>query len=134
MIWLLKVAYIVFTLIFSFISTSSVVYSIAYIYTGEEVNFKEVISVVPKVWKRLMVTFLSIFVAFFAYNIVAKQILILWVVGIRLVKIGILINFFVEVMLILYFGWVLIYEHSLAIGYHGIGVGRLVWVSSHGEK
>ena len=49
MIWLLKVAYIVFTLIFSFISTSSVVYSIAYIYTGEEVNFKEVISVVPKV-------------------------------------------------------------------------------------
>ncbi|KAJ9675115.1 hypothetical protein PVL29_024170 [Vitis rotundifolia] len=42
-----------------------------------------------------MVTFLSVFVAFFAYNIVAKQILIVWVVGIRPVKIGILINFFV---------------------------------------
>ncbi|RVX03275.1 hypothetical protein CK203_020012 [Vitis vinifera] len=39
--WLLKLAYLVFTLIFSLLSTSAVVYTIACIYTGREVTFKE---------------------------------------------------------------------------------------------
>ena len=37
---------------------------------------KKVISVVPKVWKRLMVTFLWTFIAFFAYNVGAFIVLI----------------------------------------------------------
>ncbi|KAL6316552.1 hypothetical protein AAG906_018255 [Vitis piasezkii] len=97
--WLLKLAYLVFTLIFSLLSTSAVVYTIACIYTGREVTFKKVMSVVPRVWKRLMVTFLSIFVAVFAYNIFAILILILWALCIGPDKIGILILW---VMFILY--------------------------------
>lgn len=69
--WLFEVAYLILSLIFSLLSTAAVVYTIASIYTGREVSFKKVMSVVPKVWKRLMVTFMSIFVAFFAYSVVA---------------------------------------------------------------
>ncbi|KAJ8424276.1 hypothetical protein Cgig2_018075 [Carnegiea gigantea] len=56
--WLVQLAYITFLLIFSLLSTSAVVYTIACIYTGKEITFKKVMSVVPKVWKRVMVTFL----------------------------------------------------------------------------
>ncbi|XP_018807005.2 uncharacterized protein LOC108980522 [Juglans regia] len=69
--WLFKVAYFTFLLIFSLLSTSAIVYTIACIYTGREVTFKKVMSVVPKVWKRLMVTFICTYIAFFAYNFVA---------------------------------------------------------------
>jgi hypothetical protein len=69
--WLFEVAYLILSLIFSLLSTAAVVNTIASIYGDREVSFKKVMSVVPKVWKRLMVTFLSIFVAFFAYSVVA---------------------------------------------------------------
>ncbi|EXB37653.1 hypothetical protein L484_021860 [Morus notabilis] len=74
-LWLFKVAYFTFLLIFSLLSTSAVVYTIACIYTGKEATFKKVMSVVPKVWKRLMVTFLWTFLAFSAYNIAAVIVL-----------------------------------------------------------
>ncbi|GMN56415.1 hypothetical protein TIFTF001_025531 [Ficus carica] len=75
-LWLFKIAYFTILLIFSLLSTSAVVYTIACIYTGKEVTFKRVMSVVPKVWKRLMVTFLWTFLAFSAYNITAILIII----------------------------------------------------------
>ncbi|KAB2603649.1 hypothetical protein D8674_004654 [Pyrus ussuriensis x Pyrus communis] len=77
--WLFKAAYFTFLLIFSLLSTSAVVYTIACIYTEREITFKKVMSVVPKVWKRVMVTFLCIFMAIFCYNIVAFLILIIWI-------------------------------------------------------
>ncbi|XP_040997117.1 uncharacterized protein LOC121243126 [Juglans microcarpa x Juglans regia] len=74
---LFKVAYqYIFFLIFSLLCTSGVVYTIASIYTGREVTFKKVMSVVPKVWKRLMLTFLCNFVADIAYHIVAALIIV----------------------------------------------------------
>lgn len=74
--FLFKAAYFTFLLIFSLLSTAAVVYTIASIYTAREVTFNKVMSVVPKVWKRLMVTFLSIFLAVFAYNFVSIVVLI----------------------------------------------------------
>ncbi|KAJ6337297.1 hypothetical protein OIU76_007056 [Salix suchowensis] len=68
---LFKVAYSILCVLFSLLSTAAVVYTIASIYAGREVSFKKVMSAVPKVWKRLMVTFLSIFVALLAYVAVA---------------------------------------------------------------
>ncbi|KAL5571886.1 hypothetical protein UlMin_021483 [Ulmus minor] len=73
--WLFKAAYFTFLLIFFLLSTSAVVYTVASIYTGREVTFKKILSVVPKVWKRLMVTFLWVFIAFFAYNTLALIVL-----------------------------------------------------------
>ncbi|KAK5832276.1 hypothetical protein PVK06_016077 [Gossypium arboreum] len=74
--------FVYFTLffIFSLLSTAAVVYTIACIYTARELTFKTIITVVPKVWKRLLVTFLSIFVVIFLYLFVAVLVLIIWAV------------------------------------------------------
>ncbi|GMY06567.1 hypothetical protein FCV25MIE_01806 [Fagus crenata] len=69
--WLFKAAYFTVHLILSLLSTSAVVYAIACIYTGREVSFNKVMSVVPKVWKRLMATFLCTYLFFFVYNVAA---------------------------------------------------------------
>ncbi|CAB4289115.1 unnamed protein product [Prunus armeniaca] len=98
--WLFKAVYFTFALIFSLLSTSAVVYTIACIYTGREITYRKVMSVVPKVWKRVMVTFLCTFLAFFAYNIVAFIVLIIWLVSVAFTDAGAIIGFF---LLIFYF-------------------------------
>ncbi|KAL7128320.1 hypothetical protein ABFS83_14G308300 [Erythranthe nasuta] len=67
---LLKAFYFAFVLVFSLLATSAVVYTVASAYTAKEVTFRKVIGVVPRVWRRLALTFLCIFFAFFAYNAV----------------------------------------------------------------
>lgn len=74
-----KLAYLTFLLIFSLLSTSAVVYAVACVYTARDLSFHKVMSVVPKVWKRLMVTFLSTFLVFFVYNMVAVIAFVLWI-------------------------------------------------------
>ncbi|OIV89538.1 hypothetical protein TanjilG_19917 [Lupinus angustifolius] len=80
--WLFKFFYFTFLLIFSLLSTSAVVYTIASIYTARDVTFNKVMSVVPKVWKRLMVTFLCTFFAFFAYNIMSVLVIVIFLLTI----------------------------------------------------
>ncbi|XP_055834594.1 uncharacterized protein LOC129903123 [Solanum dulcamara] len=74
------IVYFTIFIIFSLLSTSAVVYTIASIYTAREVSFKKVMSVVPKVWKRVMVTFLCAFLCFFIYNLVSFFVLAIWFV------------------------------------------------------
>ncbi|CAK7354876.1 unnamed protein product [Dovyalis caffra] len=77
--WLFKIAYFTFLLILSLLSTSAVVYTIACIYTAKPITFKKVMSVVPKVWKRLVVTFLWSYAVVVVYNIIAAVLFItLW--------------------------------------------------------
>ncbi|KAK9110357.1 hypothetical protein Sjap_018417 [Stephania japonica] len=76
--WLFKGTYLLFVLVFSLLSTSAVVYTIASIYTGKGISFRKVMSVVPKVWKRLMVTFLCNFIIILGYNIVSLLVFVLW--------------------------------------------------------
>ncbi|OWM76374.1 uncharacterized protein LOC116210954 [Punica granatum] len=66
---LFKAGYFTFVLVLSLLSTSAVVYAIACIYTGKDVTFRKVMPVVPRVWKRLVVTFLWSFAVFFVYNV-----------------------------------------------------------------
>ncbi|KAK1262837.1 hypothetical protein QJS04_geneDACA009245 [Acorus gramineus] len=95
---LFKLAYFICLLILSLLSTSAVVYTVACVYTTKDTTFKKVMSVVPKVWKRLMVTFLWNAVVVFAYNSIVffLLILILFITGpgtpgvIVLVVVGIL--------------------------------------------
>ncbi|KAL6962301.1 hypothetical protein U1Q18_037259 [Sarracenia purpurea var. burkii] len=89
--WFFKFLYFTFLLIFSLLSTSAVVYTIACIYTARPVTFRKVMSVVPKVWKRLMVTFLCAFFAVLAYNIVAALALILSIFSFGFTRLGIAI-------------------------------------------
>ncbi|GMI89544.1 hypothetical protein like AT4G19950 [Hibiscus trionum] len=74
--WLFKAAYFTLYLIFSLLSTAAVVYTVACIYTARELTFGKVMSVVPRVWKRLMVTFLCAFATMFVYNVVAVFVLV----------------------------------------------------------
>ncbi|KAE7998346.1 hypothetical protein FH972_002901 [Carpinus fangiana] len=74
-LWAFKAAYFTFLLILSLLSTSAVVYTIASIYTAKEITFKKVLSVVPKVWKRLLITFICSFAIVLVYNIVAGALL-----------------------------------------------------------
>ncbi|XP_047326573.1 uncharacterized protein LOC124930264 [Impatiens glandulifera] len=76
--FLFRLLYWTFVLVFSLLSTSAVVYTVASVYTGKHVSFREIISVVPKVWKRLAVTFLCAFAFFFLYNIVFTLLFVLW--------------------------------------------------------
>lgn len=77
---LFQIAYFTILLILSLLSTAAVVYTIASIYTGRDLTFKKVMCVVPKVWKRLMVTFLCMFAAFFVYNFIAVVVMVICMV------------------------------------------------------
>lgn len=79
---LLKGLYFAFLLIFSLLSTSAVVYTVACAYTSREITYRKVMSVVPKVWKRVMVTFLCTFLAFFCYNMLFALTIFLWAITI----------------------------------------------------
>ncbi|KAG0452522.1 hypothetical protein HPP92_024903 [Vanilla planifolia] len=70
---LFKALYLVALLIFSLLSTAAVVYTIASAYTAKHdllLSYRKVLSVVPKVWRRLAHTFLFAFLILLAYNIV----------------------------------------------------------------
>eukprot|EP00250_Pteridium_aquilinum_P027219 c34456_g1_i1 orf=302-1294(-) len=62
------VGYLLFVLAFSLLSTSAIVYSVACIYTEKSVSYAKVLGVVPTVWKRLLITFLWVFVIIAAYH------------------------------------------------------------------
>ncbi|EEF35752.1 uncharacterized protein LOC8263079 [Ricinus communis] len=100
--WLFKIAYFTFLLVFSLLSTSAVVYAIACIYTSKPITFKKVLSVVPRVWKRLMVTFLWSFAIVFVYNIIAAVVLIILLVVVNIGNSSIKFVF-IAIPLIVYF-------------------------------
>ncbi|KAL5752159.1 hypothetical protein ACOSP7_022337 [Xanthoceras sorbifolium] len=89
---LFKISYFTFFLILYLLSTAAVVYTIACIYTAKQISYKKVISVVPRVWKRLLVTFLWTFAVFFVYNVIVIGILALWAVFIADSWFGIVIG------------------------------------------
>ncbi|KAF8011857.1 hypothetical protein BT93_I0096 [Corymbia citriodora subsp. variegata] len=53
--WLFQLGYFIFVFIFSLLLTSAVVHTVACIYVAKQIPFKNIMSVVPRVWKRLMV-------------------------------------------------------------------------------
>ncbi|KAK7385076.1 hypothetical protein VNO78_30783 [Psophocarpus tetragonolobus] len=101
---LFKIAYFSLLLIFSLLSTSAVVYTIASIYTSKDVTFKRVLSVVPKVWKRLMLTFLCAFAVFFVYNVFTGLVMFLVIVSIGGGTVGVVI--FILILILYLTGFV----------------------------
>lgn len=79
--FLFKIGYFVFFIVLALLSTSAVVYTIACIYTAKDITLTKVMSVVPKVWKRLVITFVWNFIIVFAYNIVSLLVLFLGVIA-----------------------------------------------------
>ncbi|KAH9317308.1 hypothetical protein KI387_019077, partial [Taxus chinensis] len=68
-LFLIVPVYKIITMAFSLMATSAVVYTVASIYTSSEVSYTRIMSVVPRVWKRLMVTFLWYFIIVFVYYV-----------------------------------------------------------------
>lgn len=100
--WLFHIAYRTFALIFSGPSTFVVVFIISCIYAGreDEVTFRRVRTVIPKVWKRLKVTFWWALLIFSSYYCFVALGLFAWgyVVGLasyasKIVVIILLISF-----------------------------------------
>lgn len=67
--WLIKIAYLVFLLVLSLLSTSAVTYTVACNYTGKPITFKNIMSMVPKLWKPLTITFIWSFLFHLAYSL-----------------------------------------------------------------
>ncbi|XP_022039639.1 uncharacterized protein LOC110942200 [Helianthus annuus] len=63
-------AYFIILLILSVLSTAAVVFTIASIYTTREVVFHNVTKVISKIWKRLCITFVFIYIAQFIYDVI----------------------------------------------------------------
>ncbi|XP_024971914.1 uncharacterized protein LOC112510799 [Cynara cardunculus var. scolymus] len=97
--WLLKATYFTFLVLFSLFSTCAVVYATASIYTSRNLTFTDIISVIPKVWKRLTVTFVCVFVVLFIYNVLAILIVVFYMVHFPDNAFGIVVF---HLMLILY--------------------------------
>ncbi|XVF37068.1 hypothetical protein REPUB_Repub19eG0113600 [Reevesia pubescens] len=98
--------------------TQSVVYTIACVYTARELTFNKVMSVVPKVWKRLMVTFLCVFLAMFFYHIGAVIIFIIfiiWATSMGASKIGIAVFVILMVLYLVGFLYLTIIWHLASI-------------------
>ncbi|KAF8011856.1 hypothetical protein BT93_I0095 [Corymbia citriodora subsp. variegata] len=100
--WLLQLGCFIFVLIFSLLSTSAVVYTVACIYVAKQITFKNIMSVVPRVWKRLMVTFLWSFAAFVAFVGMAGRLLVKWVVIVE-TRVGLGIGIAMLVILLILF-------------------------------
>ncbi|PIN20795.1 hypothetical protein CDL12_06519 [Handroanthus impetiginosus] len=97
---LFNLGYSIFFISLALLSTSAVVYTVACIYTAKEITFKKVMSVVPKVWKRLMVTFIWNLIIIFAYDLVSLLVLILG--SIILVFMPVLLTVFLVLLTIIY--------------------------------
>lgn len=113
--WIFKAVYLLFVLILSLLSTSAVVYSIACIYTAKDLTFGKVLSVVPKVWKRLMITFLWNFFIMFVYNFVAILVVVFFIVLFGDSVAGVLMIFFVGVIYIVGFVYINVIWHLASV-------------------
>ncbi|KAL3721441.1 hypothetical protein ACJRO7_033870 [Eucalyptus globulus] len=85
---LVRLSYFVLVFIFSLLSTAAVVYTVASVYAAKQITFKKIMSVVPRVWNRLLVTFFWCFALFFVYNAVAVGLLIVWLITVRQFSVG----------------------------------------------
>ncbi|KAG6491627.1 uncharacterized protein LOC121999995 [Zingiber officinale] len=71
-LFLFKGVYLLALLVLALLSTAAVVYSVASIYAGRrDLTFRKVIAVAPRVWLRLMSTFLCAFLILFALHSLA---------------------------------------------------------------
>lgn len=61
---------IFFLFVWSILSTAGVYQTVAALYNGQEPSIKDIMSVVVKIWKRLLVTFLCVILVFFIYHMI----------------------------------------------------------------
>ncbi|KAF8092858.1 hypothetical protein N665_0400s0056 [Sinapis alba] len=96
-------SYIIFLFAFSLLSTAAVVFTVASLYTGKTVSFSSTISAIPKVFKRLLITFLWVALLMFAYNAVFFVFLVILFIALDMNSVGLAV-IAVVIISVLYFG------------------------------
>ncbi|KAL6992092.1 hypothetical protein U1Q18_010202 [Sarracenia purpurea var. burkii] len=74
--------YLIFLFAFSLLSTAAVVFTVASLYTSKPVSFSSTLSAIPKVFRRLFITYLWVSLSMILYNIVFVAALVLLVIAI----------------------------------------------------
>ncbi|XP_076901322.1 uncharacterized protein LOC143555699 [Bidens hawaiensis] len=72
---LFSLASLIFIAIFSVLSTIAVVFSVASVYTNRDVTFRDVTKCIPKVWMRVLITFICIYIAQVVYDVIVRIIM-----------------------------------------------------------
>lgn len=75
--------YLLFLFAFSLLSTAAVVFTVASLYTAKAVSFSSTISAIPRVFKRLLITFIWVTTLMVAYNVVFISALLLLLVALN---------------------------------------------------
>ncbi|KAK7359613.1 hypothetical protein VNO77_01575 [Canavalia gladiata] len=78
---LIQFSYLLFLFAFSLLSTAAVVFTVASLYTSKPVSFSSTISAIPKVLKRLFITFLWVTLLMILYNLVFLLSLVLLLIA-----------------------------------------------------
>ncbi|XP_076919367.1 uncharacterized protein LOC143580146 [Bidens hawaiensis] len=73
--FMFKIITLVILTTFIVLSTASIVYTVMCVYTGRDVTFLILFKVVPKVWKRLIVTLLLMLLILLAYSLIASVVI-----------------------------------------------------------
>ncbi|XP_020584898.1 uncharacterized protein LOC110027707 [Phalaenopsis equestris] len=115
---LFKAFYLIALLIFSLLSTAAIVYTVASAYTAKHdllLSYRKVLSVVPKVWRRLALTFLIAFLFLVAYNIIAIFILVLSIMITGENIIGLIIILFLFLVYLVGLVWISVVWHLASV-------------------
>lgn len=95
--------YLLFLFTFSLLSTASVVFSVASLYTSKPLSFSSALSSIPSIFRRLFLTFLWVALLMIVYNFVLVAFLVILLVSLD-DKNPILVLLSLAVILVLFLG------------------------------
>lgn len=129
-LFLVKFLYFMLILIFSILPFTTITYTVTLTYVSQIVTFNKIMSFVPKVFKKLLITFSWYFLAMFIYNIIACMSLIAFIFTHLEPQLSIKSSILLIIFVIIYgigFAYMSIIWHFASIisileGKHGIDV------------
>nr|DAD43963.1 TPA_asm: hypothetical protein HUJ06_002193 [Nelumbo nucifera] len=74
--------YLIFLFAFSLLSTAAVVFTVASLYTSKPVSFTSTLSAIPRVFRRLFITFIYVSLLMIVYNVVFVAALVALIIAI----------------------------------------------------
>ncbi|KAI6704806.1 hypothetical protein NL676_007768 [Syzygium grande] len=94
--------YLLFLFAFSLLATAAAVFTVASLYAGKHVSFASTLAAIPRVFKRLLVTFLWVTLLMVGYNVVLLAFFVLLLFAIDTQNVALLLfSFFVIFVLFL---------------------------------
>lgn len=115
---LFKSFYLLALLVFSLLSTAAVVYTVASAYTAKHdvlLSYRKVLSVVPKVWRRLVHTFFFAFLILVAYNIISIFVFVLTILIAGETAIGVIIILALALVYLVGLVWISVVWHLASV-------------------